>query len=357
MVYATVMKIRRSQSLSCAAALALAVTLSGCEMLSTSSTYEDAKSAYDQGQLRIANAHLADILANGEVTPRVRKLQLDVMLAIGDGNRAMAAIDQLPETLLSGDDRRVAIAHAQNLQGAADKTVSLYEAISPEQYSEQDWRMFLWAQRALGENDLFQQGRDTALSRYPNSAHLNALAADHLYDTRRIFDAHGFANAAISNGPDVLEARMVAGRKAIFEGDLELAIEHYTKANEINPTNALPLTNVVGLHLDLGQVEEAGEVLKIAVEQHGDFPFLQWQLARYKLAIDDVQGARAAKERVERVYYDNPEFMLLMAEIEARFGNKGLALDNYRRFVREVGELPEVMEKIAELESVEGKEG
>ena len=102
--------------------------------------------------------------------------------------------------------------------------------------------------------------------------------------------------------------------------------------------------------MDLGQMEKADEVLGIALENYGDFPFLQWQVARYKLATGDIQGAREAKDRIERKFADNPEFMILMGDIEAAFGNKGLALDNYRRFVREAGELPEVMRKIAALE-------
>ena len=110
------------------------------------------------------------------------------------------------------------------------------------------------------------------------------------------------------------------------------------------------MTNIAGLSLDLGKTQEAGDALKIVLDTHSNYPFAQWQLARYKLATGDIQGAREAKDRVQRVFADNPEFMLLMAQIEEAFGNKGLALDNYRGFVREVGETPQVMRKIAELE-------
>lgn len=340
----------RSKSLSYFVAAALAVTLPGCEMLSTSSTYEDAQRAFDQGQLRIANAHLSDVLSRGDADDRVRKLQLELMLAFGDGNRAFAAIEELSESALGGSDRRIAIAHAQILQGSAEKTQVMYHRLSPSDLTEQDLRMQVWALRELGQNQLFKQKLDYALARFPSSAHLNALAADQFYDLKLPFEAARYADAAFENGPDLMEVRLVAGRKAIFEGKLEEAIEHYTKANEINPTHALPLTNVAGLNLDLGRTEEAGKALKIALDSHGNHPFLQWQLARYKLAIGDAQGAREAKDRVQRVYSDNPEFILLMADIEAAFGNRGLALDNYRRFVREVGEVPEVMTKISELE-------
>lgn len=328
----------------------LALSLGGCEMLSTSSTYEDVRAAYEAGQYGIANAHLADVLANGDVDAPVRKLQVELMLKLGDGNRAIAAIEQLSESELGGVERRVALAHAQILQGAPDKTAAIYEPIPIEDYTEQDVRMLLWALRDLGRDDEFTDGMDFALSQFPDSAYLNALAADQLYDLRLPAEAKPYVETAVASGPDILEVQLVAGREAIFDGDLEQAIVLYTRANEINASNPLPLTNVVGLHLDLEQTEEAGKVLKPALERHGGFPFLQWQLARYNLAVGDLQGAREAKDRVVRQFADNPEFVLLMADIEAAFGNERLALDNYRRFVREVGEVPEVMQKIAELE-------
>lgn len=332
-------------------AAAIALVLSGCEgMMSTSSSIEDAQSAFEQGQYRIANAHLADLLERGETNAAVRKLQLDLMLKMGDGNRAIAALDQLSEAEFGGADRRVALAHAQILQGSPQKTAEIYEPLLEEDYTEQDFRMVLWALRDMGEAEDFASGMDYALEKFPNSPYLNALAADQLYDGNLPQEAQQFADRALQNGPDIFEANMVAGRKAIYDGELEEAIGHYKKAHEINSTRALPLSNVVGLYLDQGQVDEAGKVIKVAVQNFGDFPFLQWQVARYKLATGDLQGAREAKDRVERVFADNTEFMLLVAEIEAALGNKGLALDSYRRFVREAGEVPEVMAKIAELE-------
>ncbi|MEO1220562.1 MAG: tetratricopeptide repeat protein [Pseudomonadota bacterium] len=334
-----------------ALATALAVSFAGCsEMMSTSSTFEDAQSAFEQGQYRVANAHLADLLAKGQTGEDVRKLQLELMLTMGDGNRALAALNELPESALDPDDRRIALAHAYVLQGAPEKAAQLYQALLQEEYTEQDFRMLLWALRDMDETEDFASGMDFALESFPDSPYLNALAADQLYDFGLPEEAAPFADNALENGSEVFEAHLVAGRKAISDEDLEQAIVHYRKAHELNPTNALPLSNVAGLYLDLERVEEAGEVIKLAVENYGDFPFLQWQVARYKLETGDLQGAREAKDKVERVYSDNPEFMLVAADIEAEFGNTGLALDNYRRFVREVGEVPEVMQKIAELE-------
>lgn len=327
-----------------------AAALAGCDMMETASTFEDAQSAFNQREYRIANAHIVDLIANDRADHRVRRLQVELMLAMGDGNRAIVAIDQLPESELGGSERRIAIAHAQNLSGDASKTAKKYEPLAAEEYTEQDLRMLLWALRDMGDIETFADGMDAALDLFPDSAHLNALAADQLFDMGIPEEAAEFAARALKNGPEIYEAQLVSGRAMIFAGNLEDALEHYKKANAINPARALPLANIIGLHLDMGNTDAAGETLEPALARHADAPMLQWQLARHKLATGDIAGARYAKERARREFRDDPQFMLLVGDIEAAAGNSTLALDSYRRFIREVGEVPEVMERIAKLD-------
>lgn len=327
-----------------------ALALGACGMTETASTYEDAKGAFDDRQYRIANAHIADLIQQGSVDEKVRLLQVELMLAMGDGNRAMAAIEQLPENVLGGAERRIALAHAQNLQGNAAKTAEMYEPLPTEEYTEQDFRMLLWALRDMGDTESFTEGMDVALDLFPESAHLNALAAEQLFDLDLPEEGAMYAASALANGADLYEVQLAAGRAAIAEDELDTALGHYQRASEINPSRPTPLANIAGLHLDMGNVDAAGEVLGKAVSQHPDFAMLQWQLARYRLARGDVAGAREAHERARRTFIENPQFILLTAEIEAAAGNTTLALDSYRRFVRKVGEVPEVMERIADLE-------
>lgn len=341
---------RRSQFFALAFTAFAALALGGCGMTETASTYEDARSAFDDRQYRIANAHMADLIQQGSTDDRVRLLQVELMLAMGDGNRAIAAIEQLPQSAFGGAERRIALAHAQILQGNPAKTAQMYEPLPTEAYTEQDFRMLLWALREMGETDSFTVGMDVALDLFPQSAHLNALAADRLFDLDLPEEGETYAATALANAPDLYEVQLVAGRAAIARGELEGALGHYRRASEINPSRATPLANIAGLHLDMGNVDAAGEVLDGAIAQHPGFPMLQWKLARYRLARGDVAGAREAHERARRTFIENPQFILLTAEIEAAAGNTTLALDSYRRFVREVGEVPEVMERIAELE-------
>lgn len=340
----------RTNPLFLALAAFSALSLGGCGLMDTPSTYEDAQSAFEDRQYRIASAHIADLISNDEADDRVRVLQAELMLVMGDGNRAMAAIEQLPAAVLGGAERRIATAHAQNLQGAFDKTAVMYQSLPADEYTEQDFRMLLWALRESGDLVSFAEGMDVALDLFPDSAHLNALAAEQLLDIGLPEQASEFAIAAFENGSDIYEVRLTAGRMAIAENALADALGHYEEASRINPSRPAPFATIARLHLDADRIEAAGEVLRFAIEQHPGYALLQWQMGRYQLACGDVPSARAAAERVRRDFIDNPEFVLLIAEIEAASGNTALALDSYRRYIRKVGEVPEVMAKIAELE-------
>lgn len=341
----------KTKPFACALALLVSVPTVSCDgMMSTASTYEDARSAFENGEYRIANAHLLDIIERGEAGPEVRMLQLELMLKMGDGNRAMVALDQIPESELAGAERRVAKAHAHILQGRPSKAVSQYETLAPEAYTEQDFRMALWALRDLDQIQDFTAGMDVALDRFPDSPHLNALAADQLFDMAMPESADRFVELALEKGSEIFEVQLVAGRRGIFARDVEKAIEHYQRAHEINKVSVLPLVNIAGLYLDLERPDDAKPLFDQALQINGDFPALHWQLARYKFATGDIQGAREARDRVIRDFSDQPEFIILSGQIEEELGNTRLALDAYRRFVREYGEVPEVMERIADLE-------
>ncbi|MEM6475728.1 MAG: tetratricopeptide repeat protein [Pseudomonadota bacterium] len=339
----------RSQSLTFALLSGAALALSACGSAQPS-TYEDAARAFEDRQYRIANAHIFDLIENDNADDRTRLLQVKLMLEMGNGDRAMAVIDQLPESVLGGADRRVAIAHAQILQGYPHKTAAMYEPLALEDYTEQDFRMVLWALREVDEPEEFAEGMDAALELFPDSAVLNALAAEQLFDAGLVDEGGDFALAAFEADEDNFEARMAVGRLAILEEELEIAIEHYTRANKLYPDAAVPLANIAGLQLDMGLTNEAGVTLDRALKQHPGFPMLQWQSARHLLEVGNVTGAREAMEQARRSFADNPEFVLLTGRIEQAAGNRRLAVDAYRRFLDEVGGNAEVEAMLAQIE-------
>jgi tetratricopeptide (TPR) repeat protein len=335
--------------LSLTLAAALALGLAGCSEAPLP-TNEDARRALEANDLATARSHVAEILAHGGADDETQRIKLSVMLELGDGYAAMGAIDALSDKALGPQDRRVAQAHALILQGKPQLALDLYAEVDDANLAEQDFRMKAWAYRDLGEDEAFATTMDAALEAFRDSPDLNALAAWQLIDLDLPEEAGSFADRALAGVPDHYDALMAKGRLAISEDDIEAALRHYRAAAEGHPARALPIVTVGGLLLDLGRVEEAGRTLRAASAAHPDDPFLQWQYARLALAENDLGTARLALETARRTYRGNDEFTLFTAQAEERFGNRALALAEYRRYLRAVGSDEGVERKIAELE-------
>jgi predicted Zn-dependent protease len=334
------------------AALSCALALGACDGdVTPPSSNADAEAALDAGQWRAAQGHLARIFSSGKADEATQAIKLDLMLEMGDGYGAMAAIEALPESALGPDERRVANAHALILQGNPRAAAALYDGMEPEAFGEQDYRMTVWLLREMGEEEAFEAGLDSGLEAYPDSADLNAMAARALIEGDAPEEAARFVTRALASEPAHYEALLAKGELEIGAGELEAALATYRKAADAWPDRALPLANIAGLHLDLGQVEAAGETLKGAVAAHPDEPFLQWQLARHALATDDLDTARTALEITRRAFGDRDAFTLLSARAEERFGNTALALSEYQRYLDSVGENAAVEARIAALEA------
>ena len=329
---------------------AAALLTSACSPTPEGSLAE-ATRAYEQGDLVAARDQLAGLFASGDASDQVYLLQLRLMLDLGNGYAALAAIEKLPEAALDAAQRRVATAHAQLLLGKPQEALGLYDGADPARFSESDFRMALWALMELGKDDEFANGMDLALERHPTSPDLNAMASEQLIRLGLPDEAVAYAATALKHGPENYEALLTNGRVAIAQGELADAMEHYAKAANLYPFHATPYANVAGLLLDTGDVDNAGVTLAAALRDHPEHPFLQWQQARYALAKKDIGAARFALEKARRSFSGNSEFVLLSAQVEEQAGNPVLAVAEYRRYLQMQGPNPDVEARIARLES------
>jgi len=313
-------------------------------------TNESARQALEDGQFAMAQAHLAEIFTNGNADSETYLVRSQLKLALGDGHSALAAIEQIAPGELSDNGRRIATAHALILQGRFDDALEPYAEADPASLSEQDLRMVLWALREMGNDEAFAAGMDVALDAHPKSTDINVLAAKQLLDLGLVEDAALFADVAFEQSPDHYEVRLLQGRVAIAEDDLEQALDHYSEASALRPGDAVPVANIAGLQLDLGRVDEAKKTLAPALVAHPDFALLQWKRARLGLAMDDLETARSALEKARRTFRGETEFTLLSAQVEDRSGNVKLALSEYQQYLRDVGGDEQIEQRIAELE-------
>jgi len=214
--------IHRAHRISLAAAAAVALLAGGCSPAPVASL-DAAQHAYDQRDFAAARSALADLFASGVADDQAYLLQMRLMLDMGNGYAALAAIEKLSETALDAGQRRVATAHAQLLQGKPQDAISLYDGADPATFSHADFRMALWALSELGRDDEFANGMDLALERHPDSPELNAMAGEQLIRLGLPGEAVAYAERALEQGPDTYEALITNGRVAIAQGDLPRA--------------------------------------------------------------------------------------------------------------------------------------
>ncbi len=331
---------------------ASALIVGGCSGVEPS-TNGDAERALEQHEFRIARAHLADIFSNGEPDQETYQLQLELMLETGDGHGAMAALDNISDSTISFYERRIARAHALLLQGRAQDAANLYAESDPQNLGAEDFRMVLWAMRALGNDEAFTSGMDTALEEFPDDADINTLAGEYLLAQGLIEEAQTYADTATESDPTNFSSLLLQGQLAIANQELETALELYQNANEIYPTRAAAKANIVGLLLDLDRVADAGTMLEEGLKHHPDDPFMVWQHARYALATDDLDTARLALEKARRTFRSNTDFVLLSAQLEDKVGNVSLAISEYERYLRDVDTDTAVEQRLETLRTMD----
>ncbi len=330
-------------------AASLAVLASACAV-PEDATNASAADALEQGKFRQAQAHLAEIFTRGAENSETYLIRSQLKLAIGDGHSALASIEKVASQDMDDDARRIATAHALILQERFEDALELYAESDPAELAEQDLRMVLWALYELDADEAFASGMDVALDSFPDSVDLNYLAGRQLLDLDLAEEAEAYADRALEGDPSNFDVRLLQGQLAIARDDLDGALAHYSEAAELRPGHPIPAANVVGLQLDLGQVDAARKTLKPALVAHPDDPLLQWKNARLSLVEGDLDGARLALEKARPTFRGNDEFTLLSAQIEDELGNRTMALSEYQQYVRAVGGDTLVEQRIAELQ-------
>lgn len=295
------------------------------------SSYADAHAAFERHHFRDAHNHLASLINQGNVSNQTWLLQVKLMLELGDGFGAETAMEKLPKGLLSKAEQRPLTAHCHILQGRSDEAVALFKDIPPDEMSAPDYRMLIWAHDELGTSRENEHIIADALDKYPQDPNINALRAKLSLEQGAIDSAEEYAQGALEQGSKEYEPLVVNGRIQIARGDLKAARAYYAKASDIYPDHAVPLANMAGLDLDMGNVGSAEKILKHALSQHPKFPFLLFQKARLDYQKGRYEDVRRALQDLEGKFDSYAPALLLNGKVAVKLGNSQSAQIYFRR--------------------------
>ncbi|WOE75475.1 tetratricopeptide repeat protein [Alterisphingorhabdus coralli] len=310
------------------------------------STMDDAQTAFAANDYRTARIHLLNLLDNSPNDDAANLLYARTMLALGDGLAAQAAIGKISDNGTDDATRSALLAHSDIMRGVPQKAIDRLEPIAPEARNGEMYRMLIWAHRengTLDDNaDLFAE----ALERHNDNADLHALVARDAITRGDDELARTAATNALARDDDNYEALLVQAELQILDEDLTGAKTRYANIAKRYPGHAVPLANIVGVEIDMGNYDAAEKLIAQTEAEHPGFPFLQYQKARLAFAREDYRGANDILQSMPDYVHDYPPGLVLSAEIAEALGNREIAIARLERLLAIVPDDETAREKL-----------
>lgn len=324
------MKNTRNIRLGAIAAAALVLTSCG---ITGGDPLAQGREAFENNAYGDARIHLKNALQNDPQSPEANLLFAKTMLALGDGLTAQNALDKLTESdLLTAQEARNLRADALLLQGKSEaartllqKDVGSWNALS-----------FALAARAaleLGELGQAQSLIESGLKAHAKDAELLAIDAAILLEQGRLTPAKKSAAAALANDGNNLDALLINGQLAQLTGNDKAARKFFDTALEKHPDSRIPLLSLAAIRADLGEYDEALNLLDRADSLFTVQALSAYLRARIYFEQGDAQSAYNLMQEAEKALSDHPPSLLLAGEIAAKRKNYNQAEEKLVRFL------------------------
>jgi len=311
--------------------LTLLTGLAACAQSSPSEHYRAAEEAYNRSAFKEARVHLANALADDSNKPQYNLLLAKLMLSLGDGIAAQSALKKLDKDKLAAVDRHIMASHAYILRDQPDKAIEEIDKIAKAQWTDQAYRMKIWAYLVMGTiNDHFTLV-DEALEKFPNNADLLVLNGEYALFRRDQYDAEQQAKAAIKINPNHYGALMLRGQSALLDEELKIARKYFAMASKIRPENAVPLTHIASIDLDGGYLENAEKLIGTASTKQDKLPLLILQKARLAYLRDNLEKARNILQDEKNSLDSFAAAAFLSGKIAFQLGNREFAITELNR--------------------------
>ncbi|QIB66126.1 winged helix-turn-helix domain-containing tetratricopeptide repeat protein [Kineobactrum salinum] len=231
-----------------------------------------------------------------------------------------AFILQSDIALAIADHLSVALTEARRLapnQGQADSGAYLAYLHGRYLYETSRDEAGLQQARQYLETAL-EQGSDLATARaalagvWARMADFGFVRPSTAYEQARVE-----AERAIAQAPELGEAHLVLGWIRLYhDWDWDGARDSLSRALELNPGDAFTISANAALHYHLAQLERAVLLAEMAVERDPLRASSFYNLAYFRYAAADFEGAEQALERVEALVPDYPRAGLLRVQID-----------------------------------------
>ena len=235
-------------------------------------------------------------------------------------------------------------------RGAADEALTAAEeAVAQNPDDANAYRMLAAAQRLAGEVDASLETIDRAIELDPENADLHLQRAGTLLRTRRLDQAEEALARSSSLDPNLFPAYTLHAQLALGRGELDEAQRLTRTAGRIHPDHPHVAALEGTLALRRGDATGALGILGEAIQRHPGEPLLQHAIGFAYFAAGHYAFAEQAFRKLRETQVDSLSIRVLLAQLMARQGRPGDAVDELRPMLERPGTGPALQRLAGEL--------
>ena len=296
------------------------LALAACSQ-SPAENFAKAQAAFARHDYAAARVLVASALAAQPADKAMLLLQARTLIALGDGEGAGTALDQLAGGAAPQGELAELSAEAALLRRSPDTALTLLGQLATPEAER------LRALAAIQREKLPEAGEHFASAVkaggnprvFADYARFKLLNGD-------VAGAQELARRAAEAAPDGLDTLLVQGQLAVCAGDLAAALERYQRAVKLFPNSQTALLGAAATLGDLGRIDEAAPLVRALAgfaPRSLDVVFLEARLAASR---KDWAGVRQAVQKVEAELPKVHPLRLFYGESLVRLGQSELAI-------------------------------
>ncbi len=194
------------------------------------------------------------------------------------------------------------------------------------------------AQLSEGDADKAIATLDEGLAQFPQSVDLLVLDAKRAYDQRQIDRSRSLLERIFEERPNMIEARLLAGRLELNEKQLDAAKAHFDKVLASNPWNLPAILSQAAIAREQGDDAKASEWLARSKEISPGHPVGAYFAAQMAFEAGDIDQAHQLVQSLGGKNGEFPALRMLRGLIAAERGQSHSAISELERFFRLGGE-------------------
>lgn len=308
--------------------LPLMLALSACAD-SPEEAFAKAQKEFAAHEYNAARINLAAALKGKPGDQAMLLLQARTLLALGDGEGAGAALDQLAGGKPPSGELAELTAEAALLRNNPDKAMTLLGSATGAEAE----RLRAVAALQKGDRPKAQDHFEKALEAggnvraFADYARLRLMSGD-------IAGADDLAKRAFAADAGAIDTLLIGGELALRHGDLQRALELYSRAVKSYPASLAALTGKAAILGELDRLDEMEAVIKEAAARAPDNKDVQYLQAKLALARKDWDKVRGLIQPIESKLEPVDPLRQIYGEALLRLNQPQLAVAQLEPIVR-----------------------